>query len=175
MLKKIKEFRSEALIFFIISVFLSLLAGRSGGGTSKEVATILMESLAPRTILFLTVLSMVFAALVLFFYGKHAPDKKINNFLYVHIIYKLTKLGRSLSSIGIAIFLGLLTSALAYQELKISIEIIVTIVTLTGYWTLLCLVDICAEKGIDETISLKYQKLVLGIIFFTVPFVYVLR
>ncbi|MDX8000817.1 hypothetical protein FE394_16890 [Xenorhabdus sp. Reich] len=174
MLEKIKEFRSKTLIFFIISVFLSLLAGVSGGEFSKEMVNLLMEHHTPRTIPLLTVISMMFAAFVLFFYGKHTPKKKINNFLYKNIIYKLTTFGRSLSSIGIAIFLGLLVTALVYQESKISIEIIVVVVTLVGYWALLRLVDICAEKGLGETISLKYQKGVLGFIFFTVPFVYFL-
>ncbi|WP_340621523.1 hypothetical protein [Xenorhabdus siamensis] len=174
MLEKIKELISGARAFFILRVSLSIPVGLIGGRYTKEVTAILTENLPPRTILVLVTMSMTLTALTMLFYGKRVPTKKVNNFLYENIIYYLTKLGRSLSSACIGILTGLLIATFVYWELKISIEIIVMIVTLVIYWVLFCLVDFCAEKGLGETISIKYQRIVLVFIFIATPSVYVL-
>lgn len=126
MLGKIKELILDSFAFFIFSALIMTPMEYIGGEYAREVTAIFMESLAPRSIMGLFVVSTMSAAVIMFFFGKHCVDKRVNNFLYEHVVFKVTKFGMSFAAASAGMLAGLAVAATINSEYKVTAAVLFT-------------------------------------------------
>lgn len=174
MFKLVKDLVLDSLAFFILSLILMTPLEILGGGYAREVNAIFMESMAPRSIMALFVASAMSAAFIMFFFGKHESSRKINHFLYEHVVYKVTQFGMSFSSAGVGMLAGLSLAAVANEEYQVALGVLFTALVFVAYWAFFSAINFSAQNGFGEGIGPIVTRLILVIAFVGAPTIYAL-
>lgn len=174
MFKLIKDLVLDSFAFFIFSLILMAPLEILGVGYAREVNTIFMESMAPRSIMALFVASTMSAALIMFFFGKHEPSKKFNHFLYEHIVYKVTQFGMSFSSAGVGMLAGFSLAAVVNEEYQVALGVLFTVLVFVAYWAFFSAINFSANNGFGEGVGPMVTRVILVIAFVGAPAIYAL-
>lgn len=174
MLMRMKDVLLDSFAFFVFSVILMTPLEFIGGRYAQEVTAIFFESLAPRTVMGLFVVSTMLASFIMFFWGKHNGSKKINNFLYEHIVFKVTKFGTSFSSASIGMLTGLAAASVLNSKYGIAIGALFSVLIFMFFWSLFMAIEGVIKNGFGDGISPKKTRLLLLLALIGAPSVYVL-
>lgn len=166
------DFLKDGIVFFILGFALMFPMEMIGGIYAKEAEAIFFESLAPRTIMALFVLSTLFASLAVLIFGKHNSNEKINDVAFRYGIFKITSFSMSFSSAGTGMLIGLSVAAVTNEEFDVALKVFFTSLVFVAYWCYFeCLNYVC-KNGFGGSISKKLGKVFLFIAIVAAPALY---
>lgn len=182
LISKVSQFVSGSLICFIFSTALIYPMGWLGKIYSKEASTIMFESIAPRTIMVLFVISVVLASFSMLILGPKNKGEEASNRFYKFLgkikdsvyygVLKVTELGKSFSSASTGMLLGF---AFVAWLLNLNHYVLTTSsvsVLLILYWAIFDLIEHFVHNGFGESLSKRKQRGILLALILIAPFVY---
>ena len=165
-------FFKDGITFFVLGFILTLPLELIGGVYAKEAEAIFMESMAPRTIMALSVLSTMVASLAVIWLGTHDQDDKLNDAVYKYVVFKITSFSMSFSSAGTGMLLGLSAAAVINSKFNIAILVFITSVIFFLYWAYFEGINQICKTGFGSSISSKLTKLILVLTIVAAPAIY---
>ncbi|HHK8423478.1 TPA: hypothetical protein ACQYBJ_004529 [Vibrio parahaemolyticus] len=177
------QFVSGSLIFFIFSTALIYPMGWLGEVYSEEASTILFESMAPRTIMALFVVSVVLASFSMLILGpKNKGEEASNRFykflgkikdsVYIYGVLKVTEFGKSFSSASTGMLWGFAFAAWLLDLNHYALATSYLSMYLIFYWTIFDLIENFVHNGFSESLSKLQQRGILVALILAAPFVY---
>lgn len=180
---KILQFISGSLIFFLFSTALIYPMGRLGEQYSNEASTIMFESMAPRSIMALFVVSVVLASFSMLILG---PKKKcaeasnciyrllykIRNLIYDYGVLQVTKFGKSFSCASTGMIWGFAFAAWLLNLNHYAIATSYVSVYIILYWVIFDFIEHFADIGFGESLTKSHQRGLLVFLILAAPLIY---
>ncbi len=111
---------SNAFPFMVLGLFLGAMTPVVPKLFIPEISDILLENVAPKSIMFLIILNALLTVILLRFSGRFDPDKKLAAFFYEKFSFKFNELGKSITAATVGTLIGLTLAMLPYGEFRMA-------------------------------------------------------
>lgn len=170
---KIVEALGDALTFAIFSFLLMSVFQFWDSEYKEEIFSIFSESIAPKTITLLFTISIMGCSLVMLCFGKHDPNKKVNDFLYRHLVFKVASFGQSFSIASFGMVAGLTIAVYVYgNSPESTLMALFASLLFLFYFAAFASIFVFSKKGVSDIVSAKTGKAILVVILLTIPVIY---
>ncbi|MBQ1782084.1 MAG: hypothetical protein II007_00360 [Gammaproteobacteria bacterium] len=166
------SFLKDGAAFFLLGFILMLPLELFGGIYAKEAEAIFFESLAPRTIMALFVLSTLVASASVLIFGTHNPENKKNDCVYKYVVFKITSFSMSFSSAGTGMLLGLSGAAAINQDFGVALMVLISAIVFLLYWCYFEGLNQVCLNGFGESVPAKLARVLLISAIVAAPAIY---
>ena len=153
MKKKFFDLLSNAAPFLLLGGILGLMTPIVPKLLIPEISGILMESIAPKSIMFLLIIDALFTVILLRLCGVFDSKKEKSAFIYERFLFKFNELGKSITAATFGTLFGLTLAMLPYSEFRMLIVI----------WALFDFLSHMSKNAVGKTERCTFYTVVIAI------------
>ncbi|HDS3406470.1 hypothetical protein [Citrobacter freundii] len=163
MKKKFFDLFSNAVPFLLLGGILGLMTPIVPKLLIPEISGILMESIAPKSIMFLLIIDALFTVILLRLCGVFDSKKEKSAFIYERFLFKFNELGKSITAATFGTLFGLTLAMLPYSEFRMAGVGLYFSAMLIVIWALFDFLSHMSKNAVGKTERCTFYTVVIAI------------
>ena len=162
-LPKHYDLLSNAAPFLLLGGILGLMTPIVPKLLIPEISGILMESIAPKSIMFLLIIDALFTVILLRLCGVFDSKKEKSAFIYERFLFKFNELGKSITAATFGTLFGLTLAMLPYSEFRMAGVGLYFSAMLIVIWALFDFLSHMSKNAVGKTERCTFYTVVIAI------------